>query len=223
LASSGAGVLISAGGNNVIGGRFSDGMAPGSPLANDIRYMPHGGVVVKYNGSFQNSIRGNVMTSVGANAIDLGDDGPTSNDFDDSDTGANTFENFATVQHVAYVTPATPDAHDVQAYVFGQLLGRASGGTSQVNRVDAYFYNGSCMPGERGRAERYLGSFIAYTFVSGNPSEFNYAITLPNIAADAAIAFTTTDYGGNTSELGTCYRVANAPTWNDVIFWDDFE
>jgi hypothetical protein len=218
LVNGGSGLLVS-GTNNVIGGKFGDAMAPGSPLANDIRYMTRGGVVVKYDTSYQNSIRGNVMANVGSSAIDLGDDGATPNDFDDSDSGPNHLKDFATVLHVAYVAPALPNAHDVQAYVFGQLFGAEAG----LNRIDAYFYNGSCAPGARGRAERYLGSFIAFTFASGNPSEFNYVMTLPNIAADGAIAFTATDHDGNTSELGTCYRVANAPTWDDVIFWDDLE
>jgi trimeric autotransporter adhesin len=203
---------------NILGGGFNDGMTAGSPLANTIRYMSKG--VIIQNDSVRNSIRGNTMTDLAsANPIDLGDDGPTANDFNDTDYGPNDFKNFATVQHLAYLSPPTPDAVDVQAYVFGQLLGSEAG----INRIDAYFYNGNCAPGERGRAERYLGSFIAYTFASGNPSNFNYAITLPNIATDGAIAFTATDQNGNTSELGTCYGVANAPTWDDVIFWNDFE
>jgi hypothetical protein len=224
FANNGSGVLISAGTDNVIGGRFGDGMARGSPLANEIRGMSLGGVVAR-NASIRNAIRGNIIMNVGGSAgpIDLVDgvfgEGPTPNDFDDMDSGPNNLKNFATITHLAYVAPAAPGAQDVQAYVFGQLLGSEAG----INRVDAYFYNGSCAPGQRGRAARYLGSFIAYTFASGNPSSFNYAMTLPNIATDGAIAFTATDHNGNTSELGTCYRVANAPTWDDVIFWNDFE
>jgi trimeric autotransporter adhesin len=212
------GVLITGGTSNTIGGGFHDGMTPGSPLANTIRYMSSAGVIVE--GDIWNSIRGNIMLNLSSPiAIDLGGDGPTPNDFNDSDAGANGLQNFATVEHLAYVAPAAPDAHDVQAYVFGQLLGSVAG----LNRVDAYFYNGSCAPGDRGRPEHYIGSFLAFTFASGIPSDFNYVMTLPNVATDGAIAFTATNPHGDTSEVGTCYRVANAPTWDDVIFWNDFE
>jgi len=153
--------------------------------------------------------------------IDLGDDGPTPNDVTDDDVGANYLQNFPVINSLKYPNayPA-PNAQNVQAYFFGELDGDTPGGY----RMDAYFYNGGCLPGLRGEAAVYLGSFPALIGVGGTKSVFNYVLELPNVAPDAAIAFTATDSNGNTSEMGECFPVSQATLLNsDEIFKDGYE
>jgi hypothetical protein len=216
---SSAGVLISGGTGNVVGAPYNQTITPGSVLANTIRYAGKGGVIVKYATASGNAIRGNVMRDVGGPAIDLGDDGPTPNDPLDTDTGPNQLKNFGTVTSIQFKNAIPPvGALAVQAYVYGELTGNVAGS----NRIDAYFYNGSCIAGGRGQAQAYIGSYLVSTFANGVPSQFNYLMTLPNFNADGAIAFTATDSSGNTSELGSCFKVQQA-TLISGVFKDSFE
>jgi parallel beta-helix repeat protein len=214
-----AGVLITGGSGNVVGAPFNQTITPGSVLANTIRYAGKGGVIVKYATASGNAIRGNVVRDVGGPAIDLNDDGPTPNDALDTDTGPNQLKNFATVTSIQFKNAVPPvGALGVQGYVYGELTGKVAG----LNRVDAYFYNGSCIPGARGQAQAYIGSYPAFTNALGTPIQFNYLMTLPNFNADGAIAFTATDSNGNTSELGSCFNVQQATLLNG-LFKDSFE
>ncbi len=56
----------------------------------------------------------------------------------------------------------------------------------------------------------------------GSESQFNFQVQLPNVASDAAVAFTATDADDNTSELGECFPVAKAVLLDD-IFKNGFE
>jgi parallel beta-helix repeat protein len=216
---SSAGVLITGGSGNVVGAPYNQTITAGSVLANTIRYAGKGGVIVKYPGAAGNAIRGNSIRDVGGLAIDLNDDGATPNDAVDADTGPNLLKNFATVTSIQFKNAIPPvGALNVQAYVFGELTGNVA----NLNRVDAYFYNGSCVAGGRGQAQYYLGSYLAFTFANGSPSAFNYLMNLPNFNGDGAIAFTATDQSGNTSELGTCFNVQQA-TLIDKLFKDSYE
>jgi len=211
------------GSNNVIGSPFLASSLSGTVNANTIKYMLKGGVLVDGGNATGDSIRGNLIYDIGgggnAPAIDLGGDGATANDVTDADSGANLLQNYPTVNALKYPSayPA-PGAQDVQAYFFGELDGTAPG----LYRMDVYFYNGGCVPGQRGRAEAYLGSYPALIGVGGTRSVFNYVLQLPNVAADAAIALTATDSAGNTSELGQCFPVAKAMLLDD-IFKDGYD
>jgi len=209
----------------VVGSAYLASALNGTVNANRIAYMLKGGILVKGDDSHGNSLRGNLIHDVGGAGngamIDLGDDGPTPNDVTDDDVGANYLQNFPVINSLKYPNayPA-PNAQNVQAYFFGELDGDTPGGY----RMDAYFYNGGCLPGLRGEAAVYLGSFPALIGVGGTKSVFNYVLELPNVAPDAAIAFTATDSNGNTSEMGECFPVSQATLLNsDEIFKDGYE
>jgi hypothetical protein len=68
----------------------------------------------------------------------------------------------------------------------------------------------------------YLGSWSAVIAGGGSESQFNFQVQLPNVASDAAVAFTATDADDNTSELGECFPVAKAVLLDD-IFKNGFE
>jgi hypothetical protein len=217
----GWGVRVS-GNNNQIG---APGKAPylsGTLDANLIAYMLEGGVTVaSLEKSDGNSIRDNLIGNNGidghAPAIDLGADGATANDAGDGDTGPNGFQNYPTLVAVKYTYGFPPaGSQNVYAYLYGDL--KSAPGTY---RIDAYFYNGTCQPGQRGQAFAYLGSWSAV--IAGSESLFNFQVQLPNVTANAAVAFTATDENNNTSELGECFAISKAGTFDDVVFKNGFQ
>jgi hypothetical protein len=217
----GWGVRVS-GNNNQIG---APGKAPylsGTLDANLIAYMLEGGVTVaSADKSDGNSIRDNLIGNNGidghAPAIDLGADGATANDAGDGDTGPNGFQNYPTLVAVKYTYGFPPaGSQNVYAYLYGDL--KSAPGTY---RIDAYFYNGTCQPGQRGQAFAYLGSWSAV--IAGSESLFNFQVQLPNVTANAAVAFTATDENNNTSELGECFAISKAGTFDDVVFKNGFQ
>jgi hypothetical protein len=217
----GWGVRVSGNYNQI--GAPAQATLSGTLDANFIAYMLKGGVsVASLVGASSNSIRGNLIGNNGidgyAPAIDLGADGNTANDAGDSDTGANALQNYPAASAVKY-TYGYPQAgaQDVYAYLYGDLVGAPG-----VYKVDAYFYDGTCHSGQRGQAQSYLGSWTAVIGAGGTDARFNFQAQLPNVAANAAVAFTATDSSGNTSELGTCYPVSKAVLLDD-IFKDDYE
>jgi len=169
-----------------------------------------------------NTIRDNRIGNNGldgyAPAIDLGADGSTPNDAADGDSGANLLQNYPALTAVkyAYGVPQ-PGAQDVNAYLYGDLQGAAG-----VYKIDAYFYNGTCHSGQRGQAYAYLGSWNAVIGGGSGDAKFNFQVQLPNVGANAAVAFTATDGAGNTSELGGCFPVSKGVLLDD-IFKDDFD
>jgi hypothetical protein len=218
----GWGVRVS-GNYNVIGAPGQASNLSGTLDANRIAYMLKGGVTVASPvTTVGNSIRDNLFGNNGidgyAPAIDLGADGNTANDAGDGDPGANQLQNFPTVSAVKY-TYGYPAAgsQDVFAYLYGDLKSAPG-----VYKIDAYFYNGTCQVGQRGQAFAYLGSWSAVIGAGGSESLFNFQVQLPNVASDAAVAFTATDANDNTSEFGECFPVAKALLLDD-IFKNGFE
>jgi hypothetical protein len=218
----GWGVRVS-GNYNVIGAPGQASNLSGTLDANRIAYMLKGGVTIASPvTAVGNSIRDNLFGNNGidgyAPAIDLGADGNTANDAGDGDPGANQLQNFPTVSAVKY-TYGYPAAgsHDVFAYLYGDLKSAPG-----VYKIDAYFYNGICQVGQRGQAFAYLGSWSAVIAGGGSESLFNFQVQLPNVASDAAVAFTATDANDNTSEFGECFPVAKAVLLDD-IFKNGFE
>jgi hypothetical protein len=191
--------------------------------ANRIAYMQKGGVTVASAVTAAgNAIRGNLFGNNGlggyAPAIDLGADGNTANDAGDGDVGANQLQNYPTFKAVKYTYGYPPaGAQDVLAYLYGDLQGLPG-----VYKIDAYFYNGTCQPGQRGQAQAYLGSWSAVIGVGGTEALFSFQVQLPNVGSNAAVAFTATDAKGNTSEFGECFPISKAWLLDD-IFKDNFE
>jgi hypothetical protein len=218
----GWGVRVS-GSHNVIGSPGEASYLSGTLDANRIAYMLKGGIAVaSVVNPFDNAIRDNLIGNNGidghAPAIDLGADGNTANDAGDGDGGPNQLQNYPTVSAIKYTYgyPAS-GSQDVFAYVFGDLKGAPG-----VYNIDAYFYDGSCLPGQRGQAFAYLGSWSAVIAGGSNEAHFNYQVQLPNVQSNTAVAFTATDANGNTSELGECSPVSKAVLLDD-IFKNGFE
>jgi hypothetical protein len=82
--------------------------------------------------------------------------------------------------------------------------------------IDAYAYNGGCLPGQRGQAKVYLGSWPVTVAAGAARGTFSFEVQVPSIAASEALAVTATDESGNTSELGECFPV-------DRIFKDGYQ
>ncbi len=155
LINNGAGVRISSGFDNVIGAGATSGVT-GTVLANTIRFMVAGGVVA--NGGGNNSIRSNLIYDNGLSGaaldIDLNADGPTPNDADDVDTGANTLQNFPWTDLIVH--PAD-DANPLD-FVLNAHLNTFPGSY----RIDAYFSNrcdnGAFHVTGRGHADAFVGT-----------------------------------------------------------------
>jgi len=208
---SGAGVHITSGDGNVIGTSAGSSITS-TLLANTIRFMVDGGVVA--SAGTGNSIRSNLIYENGATgsgmAIDLGVTGPTANDPDDTDGGPNLLQNFPIVSGISFATPPPVSATNVGATAHGAINGSAG-----TYRIDAYFANG-CGAGGRGTAHDYAGAAVVTIPPGAMHAAFSFAVTVPNVLADATLALSATDAAGNTSEIGPCTPL-------DAIFTDGFE
>ncbi|HVJ62240.1 MAG TPA: right-handed parallel beta-helix repeat-containing protein, partial [Tahibacter sp.] len=212
----GAGVRVS-GSNNTIGAPANSNVS-GTFYANTIRNMLQGGVVIE--GGSNNAVRTNLIYDNGASNngmdIDLGATGPLGNDAGDSDDGANRLQNFPVV---TALTLAPVDAHpftDVSATVSATL--DAAPGTY---RIDAYFSprcDNATPVGGRAHAQAFVGTTQVTLPAAGGALKIS--VVLPTISNDPVIGLTATDAAGNTSEIGTCFAMADAQY--DKIFRNGF-
>jgi len=213
VSNAGAGVQITAGTNNTIGGSRS--ASGGAFLGNLVRGMFLSGVQDSAAAGSENSIRGNLIYDNGftgdAMDIDLGSDGVTPNDVNDADIGPNDKQNFPLVTGLQLGVGST----DVPATLSCRL--NSLPGTY---KIDAYFSNG-CSANGRGHAERYAGSGTVTIGAGSNNQTFAVAIVLPNIQSDAQVSLTATGSSagtGATSEIGPCFAASH-----DTIFKDSFD
>src|SRR5262249_7701902 len=93
LGNGGSGIEIVDAPANTVGGT-----GPGQ--ANIIAVNGASGIAVVGAGAVGNTIRGNSIDANGGLGIDLGADGVTPNDSDDSDTGPNNLQNFPNIEAV---------------------------------------------------------------------------------------------------------------------------
>ena len=139
------------------------------------------GIVVIGTPAQQNPILSNIIqNNTAAAQIDLGGDGPTSNDLGDSDNGPNRFQNFpvvATTHNSAGDTVLTGELNNAPSSTFTvQLFGTVEGDSQQ----------------------RLLSTLTVMTDVNGVG---RFQSTYPgNVRADSVTA-TATDSLGNTSEM----------------------
>jgi CSLREA domain-containing protein len=185
LPNGGAG--IAPGSNNAIGGT-----GPGE--GNLIAYNGTWGFADGQFGNFGvgNTIRGNSIHDNGNLGIDLGVSGPTANDPQDPDTGANGLQNFPIIQSVELLGPVG----DLSTRILGKLNSTPS------TTFDLDFYSNSVcsnFPRELIEGEAYLGSAQVTTDGNGDAA---IDVTLA-VATEvgARISATATDPAGNTSEF----------------------
>ena len=162
--------------NNTIGGT-----AAGE--GNTVAFNLHGIFI----GTTGNAIFGNVIHANDGLGIDLAPTGLTANDADDSDTGANTLQNFP-VLSVA-VTTGTQVA--VQS-----VLTSAASTTFQLD----FFANTVADGSGHGEAERYLGTRNVTTATTGIAT-FTFMLNSPVANGEFVTATATHVATNNTSEL----------------------
>ncbi|HYZ19482.1 MAG TPA: CSLREA domain-containing protein, partial [Gaiellaceae bacterium] len=201
VGNTGPGVVIAADsgiGNNSIGGTAGS--------ANEIAFNSKG-VVVGANATRNTVVRNSIHDNTGL-GIDLGDDGPTANDADDADSGANTLLNFPVL------VTATRDGSG-NVHLTGTYDGAPSlAGTSY--RLDFYATSAgtSCDASTFGEGPRWLGTLSSPANAAGDISFDSGAL---NYAAPGEwITATATDSLNNTSEFSQCKQLPPA-TGNALV------
>ena len=146
-----------------------------------------------------NTILNNNIFENGQLGIDLGGDGPTPNDSDDPNTGANGLQNFPVI------TRAFPD--NAGTTVEGRLASKGN----TIFELD-FFGNDSCDPTGFGEGQTFLGTISVTTNITGHVSFTN--IFTSEVPSDQFVTATATDSAGNTSEFSQCTPVSlDNDTW----------
>ncbi len=186
LSNSSSGVLIGSNSNQV-----------GGVLAGEANIIAHNvGSGVWVNSGVKNSVRRNLIfgnTGSPGLGIDLGSTGVTTNDLNDSDSGANNLQNFPVP------TAATINAASTR------IQGTFQGAPGQAFDLDFY----SCRtpdPSGHGEGETFLGSGTVLTDGGGHGV---FDVTLPVAAVGRYLAATATDALGNSSEFSAAFAAAS--------------
>ncbi len=185
-------------GNNVNGVLISanvrDSIIGAVGAGNLIAFNGGDGVAIANNTATTNhAIRANLIYSNGDLAIDLGANGVTSNDANDTDTGVNGLQNFPVL------TAATNTTNGVT--IEGTLNSRPS--TSY--EID-FFSTTLPDASGHGEAQQYLGSTTAVTDGSGNVS---FSAAFGTVLTNRYVTASATDPLGNSSELALCLAAAS--------------
>jgi hypothetical protein len=170
---------VVAGQGNVISNNVGKGVVVGASLTDS---------------STNVSIRGNSIYNNGGLAIDLGDDGVTPNDSDDSDTGPNLLMNFPILAEVKY----------------GSLIvnGTYTGAPNQVYTLD-FYSSESGDTSDYGPGQTWIGSESVITDGTGDVAfEFTFNTDIPE---GHVVSATATDSVGNTSEFSAFLVMPAAP------------
>jgi hypothetical protein len=229
VANNGAGIRISTGNDNIVGTDAGSNLN-GTLLANTIRFMTKGGVLLGASAGTGNSVRSNLVydngtvvfdSSVGDGFdLDLDADGPTAN-HGGSASGPNNLQNFPVVRKIYWNGYAAPAANstDVAAIVSGQLDALPG-----AYKVDVYYSphcdNGGVHVLGRGHAAAYLGNVSVTIPAGATGAAFSKPVTVPSNATNSVLSLTATDAGGSTSEIGSCAFLSNAV--DDGIFRDGY-
>ena len=180
------GIQINNASNTTIGG-------PQPEQANLISRNGRNGVSVI--AGTHNVIEGNRIFGNTALGIDLGNDGVTTNDTGDGDTGPNNVQNFP-----------------VLAGVVGGVTGTLNS-TPGSGFLIEFYGNTTCDASQHGEGETFLGSSLILTDTDGNA-------TIPLFPAQAGQVVTATATSGNgdgdTSEFSACVTVPAAPPSADL-------
>jgi hypothetical protein len=186
-------------GNDVVGVALLQGPATnneigdGTPAgSNTVAFNGSGGgIVVVDGGQTRNPIsRNSIFSNVGP-GIDLGLDGPTANDVDDADSGANNLQNKPVLSSAKTVSGKTT--------ISGKL-------TSNPNRTfRIQFYSN---PAGTDEGKTFVGQKSVSTDGSGNAT-FSFS-PKSKVALGQNMTATATDPSGNTSEFSAPRKVASS-------------
>ncbi|MEO7326394.1 MAG: NosD domain-containing protein [Dokdonella sp.] len=214
----GAGIRITAGDDNAI-------------TSNIIRNMFDGGVLVTGSAGDGNAILGNAIYDNGLSGegmdIDIGALGPTANDPADIDNGPNQLQNFPLVTAVQLAVPTALEmsgpalSQGSSTNVSAVIKGTLNGIPDPVHYLVQAYFSTSCGSNGRGHAQTFLvGSSFPISQVNVDTA-FSLNVVLPDLAAGHVVSLTATSPQGSTSEVGTCFDLANVTP--DSIFTDGFE
>jgi hypothetical protein len=181
------GIYVNAGatGNRI--GTNGDGVS--DPVeANTISYNDVSGVLLADSNSVGNRIRGNAIYGNSGLGIDLSvidvEDGVTTNDPLDADTGPNTLQNYPVLDQVSLGGTT-------------HVVGTFSGKANATITLDFYATTVVHLSGHRD-AQSYLGSATATTDSEGFTA---FDLVLPAVSLGEYVTATATDADGNTSEF----------------------
>lgn len=176
LGNSGHGVCIAGGSNNVIGGMVNG-------CANVIAFNGGDGIALKYSST--NRIRLNSIHSNGGLGIDLNDDGVTTNDPGDTDSGANDLQNFSVITSAIFDGTGTT------------ISGTINSTANTSFTIDLYG-NTIGDPSGFGEGQTYLGTTMCLTDSGGNGT---WTLVAAGNVTGLVLSSTATDPTGNTSEF----------------------
>jgi hypothetical protein len=184
LGNNGAGIYVSGGTTNVAIGGSAAGA--GNTIASNGPTTKGAGLVIA-NDTTGVLVRGNAFFANGGIGIDLGGDGVTINDPGDSDTGANTLQNYPVIAKALTVGSATTIT--------------ATLNSTPNTAFTVEFFAGNAA----GEARVSLGTIQVTTDANGNA----LISFLPSFAVPGGqwITATATDPANNTSELAASVRV----------------
>jgi hypothetical protein len=168
----------------------------GSNTGNLIAFNGANGVSLDSTAAEGNSILGNSIFENTALGIDLGNDGITTNDNDDSDTGANRLQNY----------PILSDARSVLGMTI--IEGDLSAEPNTTVRLE-FFLNDTADPSTNGEGRVYIGSKSVDVNGSGSTT-FDATFALTAVYTQF-ISATATSPDGNTSEFSPVVQVRTPP------------
>ncbi len=164
--------------------------------ANIIAYNGRNGVALSADADVRNGVLGNSIFANGLLAIDLGDDGVTLNDADDSDTGPNNLQNF----------PDNLDALSANGSL--TISGTLTSIQNAAFRLE-FFLDGAPDPSGYGQGQVFLGAIsVVVHGDSGEP----FSATFPISATYTQyVSATASSAGHDTSEFSQTVQVHTPP------------
>ena len=180
----GAGVLLDAGSNNIIGG------ASNATAQNMIFFNGGAGIALSPAAGSGNLLRFNEIDSNAGLGIDLGNDGVTQNDAGDGDSGPNGLQNFPQITSVTSTLALT--------IVNGTLQS-----TPNTQFTIDFFQNPACGPAGSGQGRQWFGSLTQSTDANGNMTFSG----LFGFSVAGGVTGLATAPDGSTSEFSACTPV----------------
>jgi CSLREA domain-containing protein len=174
---------------------FSNLASDVSGTGNTIAFNAGAGVLMR--GGTGNLVQANAIFANEGLGIDLGGDGVTANDVDDSDTGPNDLLNYPVLTHVA--------SYGGRTYLAGSLTSTPG----SFFTLD-FYASGAADPSGFGEGQSFFGSLSVTTDAAGQAA-FDVSFAR-SVAAGSFVTATARDVNGNTSEFSAALAVPVAST-----------
>ena len=187
------GVRITTESGHLIGGTIAG-------AGNTIAHNSADGVMLQNSSADANSILGNVIYSNGQQGIDLGNDGVTTNDANDTDSGANNLQNFPVVTQA--------DLSGTNLTLSGTL---DTDGISTQYRVEFFGNPAGTEDASHGEARVFLGAVTVTTDGTGSATFSNVTLSSVPLTTGDFVTATATEIP-NPSQVGTDDALAYGST-----------